>query len=318
LPLVRTSNIERVSRPVDAADTFLVRRRADQPGVELWLIRGTTRPWTGHQTVQVVGTSSAPASVYQDGQAFSLPARAVFILAPHALWLTRGEGPADHTLLLVPGPHLASTSGGALGGARASTAAPGVVVDHPEVTRAFTAVAESFEIGSARRPACTTEELVRLVAERAASAPLRRPPEGCDRAVRLARDLIERRFQDPLSLDEIAGAAGISKFHLARSFVDRVGVPVCRYLRTVRVGHALALLRAGWRPADVVEAVGFVDQPHLTRVLRHHVGFTPGAYRSAPVDPEVARETGDALPKPFLRPHGRRPSDEAEGPALED
>jgi AraC-like DNA-binding protein len=131
------------------------------------------------------------------------------------------------------------------------------------------------------------------------------PATGCERSVKLARAFIERHFAARITLDDIAAAAGVSKFHLARGFNDRVGLPLYRYLKAVRVGRALALLRKGLRPADVVGLAGFVDQPHITRVFRRELGITPGRYReglaSAAPDPEDDDHLEEAKPTPPRR-----------------
>lgn len=109
------------------------------------------------------------------------------------------------------------------------------------------------------------------------------PPRarGCARAVRLVRELIEDRYDEPLSLAEIGAAAGLSVFHLERSFAAIAGVPIHRYLQHVRLCRARELLRRGIRPAKVWAVCGFSDQSHMTRLFRAHHGFTPAHYFSA-------------------------------------
>src|SRR5258708_30757436 len=42
---------------------------------------------------------------------------------------------------------------------------------------------------------------------------------------------IESHFTDNLSLDDVAGAAGVSRYHMSRVFSPATGCPVPRYLR---------------------------------------------------------------------------------------
>lgn len=42
--------------------------------------------------------------------------------------------------------------------------------------------------------------------------------------LRRARDLVDRRFAEPLDLDDLAGAADMSRSHFARSFAAAYGV----------------------------------------------------------------------------------------------
>ncbi|EPR43652.1 Helix-turn-helix, AraC domain-containing protein [Desulfovibrio sp. X2] len=102
-------------------------------------------------------------------------------------------------------------------------------------------------------------------------------------AVRRARELLHARFAEGVSLDELAAAAGLSPFHLTRTFTAALGLPPHAYQRQLRLAQARRLLReapdAGLRLADVAQETGFADQSHLTRAFRDAFGLTPGAYR---------------------------------------
>jgi AraC-like DNA-binding protein len=125
------------------------------------------------------------------------------------------------------------------------------------------------------------EQYLALLFARAGEEPPSAPAAGCERAVRRARELIEECHAGPISLDSVARAAGVSKFHLERSFVAKVGVPVWEFVKQVRVRRAMTALRRGQRPAEIATQVGFSDQAHMTRVFKELFGFTPGQYRRA-------------------------------------
>lgn len=110
-------------------------------------------------------------------------------------------------------------------------------------------------------------------------------------AIIRARRYIEENFTRRLSLDDIARAAGRSRYHLARIFADKVGVSIWEYVQLTRLDRALALLREGMRPAEVACAAAFSDQAHLTRTLRETYGITPARYARAF---ETARLTSGA------------------------
>ncbi|WP_210587034.1 helix-turn-helix domain-containing protein [Streptomyces sp. GESEQ-35] len=94
------------------------------------------------------------------------------------------------------------------------------------------------------------------------------------------RELLDARLSEPLSLEDLASATGLSVSQFARRFKARTGCPPHRYLVRLRVEHATRLLRAGSMPiAQVAAACGFSHQEHLTRVLRSHLGTTPAALR---------------------------------------
>jgi AraC-like DNA-binding protein len=62
-----------------------------------------------------------------------------------------------------------------------------------------------------------------------------------------------------------------------------------------RAKRAAALLRQGWSILDTVHAAGYFDQPHLTRSLKHWIGYTP-AQLMRPRAP-ACRSVQDADPR---------------------
>ena len=61
--------------------------------------------------------------------------------------------------------------------------------------------------------------------------------------LRNARDFTDRRFADPLDLDQMAAQAGFSKLYFARAFKDAYGETPANYLTRRRVERAKDLLR---------------------------------------------------------------------------
>lgn len=98
-------------------------------------------------------------------------------------------------------------------------------------------------------------------------------------AVARARAFLDRHFAEPLTLEAVAAAVGLSRFHLVRAFARRYGLTPHAWLLRRRVNHAKALLRAGRPPAEAALASGFADQSHLGLYFRRLVGMTPAAYR---------------------------------------
>jgi AraC-like DNA-binding protein len=96
-----------------------------------------------------------------------------------------------------------------------------------------------------------------------------------------AREYIHSHFADDVSLRELAKVAGLSSFHLARSFEREVGQPPHAYLDLVRIRQARALLDAGAGIADAASAVGYADQSHLTHRFKRLLGITPGQFARA-------------------------------------
>jgi AraC-like DNA-binding protein len=122
--------------------------------------------------------------------------------------------------------------------------------------------------------------LVAVVRRHAAERPPARATGAEPRAVTWAREFLEANAAEDVSLAQLAEAAGLSPFHLARVFREAVGLPPHAYLDQVRVERAKRLLAAGLPIARAAAEVGFADQSHLTRRFKRLVGVTPGQYRT--------------------------------------
>jgi transcriptional regulator GlxA family with amidase domain len=95
------------------------------------------------------------------------------------------------------------------------------------------------------------------------------------------REAIDQRYEEDLTLADLARLAGLSVHHLIRVFRAEVGLTPHAYVVDVRVRRAQDLLRRGLSPAEVAGLVGFADQAHLTRAFKARLGVGPGAYRRA-------------------------------------
>lgn len=112
-----------------------------------------------------------------------------------------------------------------------------------------------------------------------------RPPGHEPVAVRRARDYLDAHLDAPVELADLAGAVGLSRFHLLRVFRAAVGTTPHGYLTDRRVRRAKELLGGPLPLAEIAAACGFCDQAHLNRVFKGRVGVAPGQYRrgSGPV-----------------------------------
>lgn len=93
---------------------------------------------------------------------------------------------------------------------------------------------------------------------------------------------IESHLARPLTLDEIAGASGVSRFHLVRAFGAATGLSVMRYVRARRLTKAARALAAG--APDILSLALDADygsHEAFTRAFRDHFGVTPEAVRTA-------------------------------------
>ncbi len=100
------------------------------------------------------------------------------------------------------------------------------------------------------------------------------------RRVRVAADYIHSSYTRPITLDEIAGAAHLSKFYLVRLFRQVHGTTPHAYLRRKRLAAARRLIeQTDLGLADVADIVGFGSRSALFRQLRQQFGISGRALR---------------------------------------
>jgi AraC family transcriptional regulator len=92
---------------------------------------------------------------------------------------------------------------------------------------------------------------------------------------------IESHFSDEISLDHIAAAVDVSRFHLSRVFALATGRPVMRYVRGRRLTEAARVLANG-APDILTVALdaGYNSHEAFTRAFRDQFGVTPDVVRS--------------------------------------
>lgn len=92
--------------------------------------------------------------------------------------------------------------------------------------------------------------------------------------------VIERRFAEPLSLRDVAGAVGMSPGHLTTRVRERTGRTVLEWITERRMLEARRLLATTDEPvAAVAAAVGIGDPGYFARVFRREHGVSPAAWR---------------------------------------
>src|SRR5262245_31673574 len=103
-----------------------------------------------------------------------------------------------------------------------------------------------------------------------------------DRRLRRAIEFMSDNCGRELSLAEIARAAYLSEFHLARLFKKITGATPHSYLASLRIERARRLLAESDLPiAEVGADVGYASQSHFTKIFREATGMTPRAFRNA-------------------------------------
>src|SRR6478752_8896429 len=95
-----------------------------------------------------------------------------------------------------------------------------------------------------------------------------------------AKDLADARYSEPLEVDDLARAAGLSKAHFSREFRRTFGESPYVYLLTRRLERAAALLRnTDYSVAEICLEVGLQSVGSFTTSFARTLGTSPRAYR---------------------------------------
>ena len=122
------------------------------------------------------------------------------------------------------------------------------------------------------------------------------------RHLQRAKDLADARYFEPLSVDDLASAAGLSRAHFSREFRRAFGESPHAYLLTRRLERAAALLRnTDNSVAEICLAVGLQSIGSFTTSFSRTYGQSPTAYRTShPPASHMAR-----VPACLVRLHTR-------------
>jgi AraC family transcriptional regulator len=100
--------------------------------------------------------------------------------------------------------------------------------------------------------------------------------------IRLRRvlDYVEANINNDITLEDLSGVAGYSRFHFARKFAFVMGIAPHRYISRLRLENAMAELVAGKLPlAEIALNAHFSSQASFTRAFHRATGMTPKQYQ---------------------------------------
>lgn len=154
--------------------------------------------------------------------------------------------------------------------------------DFPELEAQFVKLVDSRLADSSREDLLQSAQAYRFflgyvaAKSKAALTHDRNPIARCRRT-------IEQRFREPLSIAELAGAAGYATESFIRKFHQSYGVTPRHFVNLLRIRHACRLLEAGELPLKrIARECGFSSPHYFGRTFRQFLGVSPGAYRKHP------------------------------------
>ena len=121
-----------------------------------------------------------------------------------------------------------------------------------------------------------------------------------------AKDLADARYFEPLTVADLAAAAGLSPAYFSREFRRAFGESPHQYLLTRRLERAAALLRTTDRTVtEICFAVGLSSLGSFTTSFRRVYRSTPMSYRASFPPPESMIRIPACVAKAYGRPANR-------------
>lgn len=128
---------------------------------------------------------------------------------------------------------------------------------------------------------CTRQDLekVRQIDE-SRSRKEEKPVGGMPRMVREGMELVEKRYEENLSLDEICEEIAVSKNYFCYLFKRETKMSFWNYLTSVRLRHAKRLLEeTDLKSYEIALKVGYDNPSYFSKLFKKYEGISPNEYR---------------------------------------
>lgn len=108
---------------------------------------------------------------------------------------------------------------------------------------------------------------------------VRRCENDRPRWVDVIQQLMNDRWNEPLSLKDLASAAGVHPVTVSKVFPKYFSCTFGEQMRRLRIERSLSMIRNSRRSlTEIAHDCGFYDQSHFTRTFKHFTGFLPRSY----------------------------------------
>jgi AraC-like DNA-binding protein len=108
------------------------------------------------------------------------------------------------------------------------------------------------------------------------------PPPRSRADLAAVRRFVDHHYAKPLTIDQLAAHARLSRFHFIRAFRAAYGETPHQYLRGRRLERAKELLVTTPIPiTEICDQIGFQSLGSFSSLFRRLTGETPASYRAA-------------------------------------
>lgn len=101
---------------------------------------------------------------------------------------------------------------------------------------------------------------------------------GYDERILPAMEFVKANIQNKITVDALAGACRLSKFHFQRVFSSSVGLTANAYVQQQRIELSKKLIRQGSKIVTAALDTGYYDQSHFHKRFSKMYGVTPARF----------------------------------------
>ena len=104
-------------------------------------------------------------------------------------------------------------------------------------------------------------------------------PEPLPDVIHTAQTYAHRHLGEPIGVEDLARAAGLSRYHFSRRFRAATGTSPGHWLIQQRLTAALRLLTTDLPLSDIARRCGFADAGYFGKTFARAYGISPGTFR---------------------------------------
>ena len=151
-------------------------------------------------------------------------------------------------------------------------------LDSPELVNRFNQVCKAFlelRPEDFKSVAYLRSEVMRFCVDLCEYSVQKGPSPEENNYVKEAIYYIRQHLSEPICLEQLASAVGVSKFHLARQFKKYTGDSIIQTINRMRCAEAQRMLEQGMSVSAVADACGFTNHSYFSKTFRSIMGKLP-------------------------------------------
>lgn len=155
------------------------------------------------------------------------------------------------------------------------------LITDPQIRARFDRIAQAYgqlDQEDFRSVLDVRAQVLNLVSALCRDHTVQKPEDPSNEHVKRAVIYLRQHLTEPLSLDTLSEAVGISKFHLAHLFKLYTGKTVVQTLNLIRCTEAQRLIENGASVSAAAFSCGFENLSYFTRTFKKYMGTLPSKH----------------------------------------